>query len=725
MTAPVIASYSTDTTGGVTDTTVSLAKPSGLVADDLIIAIFCDEQANNNDCPDITSPDAYTRITHGNNSQDVQAAIYWRVATGDETWPLVIAGSSGDYAVGWCLRITGADTSTPIHKTGSWGGVGAQASSGTITQVTTTVDDCLAIAMIGRDGSDVTPCTFSGTGWSVYLSLEDPSNNANGVGADWGYKTVAEAGGSVDCGWSSSASDGWVGIQIAIAPGLDATLPMDELTLASSPQAIDAVPGPVIVVLNPSSPNALQLTGSPQTLTVDAPIPPVTIPMDELTLASSPQALSVLRNVLCDELTLAGSAETLSIDAPITIATDELTLASAPQIIDIDAPITIVLDELTLASSPEIISVLPGGVNVPTDELTLASSAEIIQVAPGEVQTPTDELTLASSAEILTIFISVAVPLDELTLASSIEDLSVDAPITIATNELTLAGSAPIITPVPGEIQVPTDELTLASSVEALIPFTTIPVDELTLASSPEILAVAPGEAIVPLDELTLASSPEDLSVLIPIILDELTLASSIEALTVDPGEVQVPLDELTLASSAVYVHTWLPIPMDGLTLASSAETLSIFITVSIPLDELTLASSAPTIAVAPGPVLVPTSELTLASTIEDLIVFSEVFIPIDELTLSGTCQTLSVIPGEAVILALELSLASTIVNVSAVAAAGFLPMATLVLVATPGLEAAWPHIDIKVVPLEGSRIETVELEGRRITSVTLSGSMS
>jgi len=234
-TVPIVESYSTDTTGGTTDTTVSLAMPSGLAAGDLILVIFIDEQSNTNDCPAITSPDAYTQITHGNNSADVQAAIYWRIATGSETWPLVIAGTTGDYAVGWALRISGVDTADPIHQTGSWAGVGATATSGNIPEVTTTVNNCLILAVHGFDGSDGNT-TFSGTGWSVDQTLEDPVDNTGGAYAVWGQKDLATAGGSVSCDWSTDVTaDGWVGIQIAITPN-----PNEAPTLSiSQPDGVD------------------------------------------------------------------------------------------------------------------------------------------------------------------------------------------------------------------------------------------------------------------------------------------------------------------------------------------------------------------------------------------------------------------------------------------------------------------------------------------------------
>jgi len=275
---PVVeAGYSTDTTAGATDTTVSLTKPTGLVAGDLILVIFCDEQANVNDCPAITSPDAYTQITHGDNIADVQASIYWRIATGLETWPLVISGNTGDYAVGWCLRISGVDTSTPIHKTGSWIGVGLTGTGCTLTQVTTEVAECLGIFLIGLDGADMTPTTITtGPGWSITNGLEDPVDSTAGAAADWGQKNITAAGGSADIvlDFAGTGTDGYVGIQLAIAPPSGPP----GITIASStnqPSSVvrgntDIVMGSVSIVRNVSSNTVTAVTLKENGGTIDA-----------------------------------------------------------------------------------------------------------------------------------------------------------------------------------------------------------------------------------------------------------------------------------------------------------------------------------------------------------------------------------------------------------------------------------------------------------------------
>lgn len=230
MAVPVIASSTSDTTGGTSNTSITLSAPSGLANGDLIVIIFADEQSNINDSPAVSG---YTQITHSNNSQDCQLSLYWRVRDGTETWPLTVAGVSGDYAVGWALRITGADTISPIHQTGSWVGVGSTTANLAVTGVTTTLDNCLILSASSRDGSDnTTPPTTSGTGWgaSPDAGLEDPSNNTGGAVGAYITKSLATAGASQTVTYAYGVADGAVGIQIAIVeiqPGISSISPAE------------------------------------------------------------------------------------------------------------------------------------------------------------------------------------------------------------------------------------------------------------------------------------------------------------------------------------------------------------------------------------------------------------------------------------------------------------------------------------------------------------------
>jgi len=219
MAVPVIESQTTDTTGGTESTsTLNFTSPSGLAANDLILVVAVSENSNTDDWNAVTG---YTRISAGDQANDVQPTMYWRIATGDSndgfSGGLDVTQSVAGYGVGWCLRISGTDTTTPIHKEGtvstdSW--VSADTNS-----VTTTIDDCLVFSVMGLDGSDNNIVKASGSYSTVTGGrLEDPTADAAGVEAMLNYIAVATAGASGNCSYTWDTTDGYVGFQIAIAP---------------------------------------------------------------------------------------------------------------------------------------------------------------------------------------------------------------------------------------------------------------------------------------------------------------------------------------------------------------------------------------------------------------------------------------------------------------------------------------------------------------------------
>ena len=218
------------------------------------------------------------------------------------------------------------------------------------------------------------------------------------------------------------------------------------------------------------------------------------------------------------------------------IAMDELTLASSPEALTpVGGAVVVPMNELTLAGSPEAFAVIPGGVIVAMAELSLVSSPEALTPIGGPVTVVMDELILASIIENVGVVPGgIAIGMQELLLAVSAETFNLAADRFIDMDSLTLVGSAETLTPVGGPVSVSMDELTLVGSAETLIPSKVVFMDELSLASSPEALAVVPGPVVIPMDELTLSSAPQFLSPLggpVTIVMDEVVLVGSAEFL--------------------------------------------------------------------------------------------------------------------------------------------------------------------------------------------------
>lgn len=357
--------------------------------------------------------------------------------------------------------------------------------------------------------------------------------------------------------------------------------------------------------------------------------------LDELTLASSPEGLSLSAgavSLLMDVLTLVSSVEAISIDIVVSILLDALTLSSSLEDLGDITPgaVSTLLDVLTLVSSLESLNVSAGSISQLLNTLTLISSLESSSVSPGIVSQLLDELTLASSLESLNISAgAISQLLDTLTLSSSVEQISVSAGILILLNALTLASSLESLNVTPGIVSLLLDTLTLISSTENIdiLAGIQIVLSALVLASSLESLNVVPGTMSVVLSALVLSGAVDTISIsegILSITLNTLSLASSLETSTITPGTISIVLDELTLtgaADSVTLVPGGVSILIDTVTLTSSAEPITINISYRIILQTLSLASAAEDITEVPGTISIPVDTLTLESTIEDVII--------------------------------------------------------------------------------------------------------
>lgn len=228
MAIPVIASSTTNTSTGTN--TVTLSQPSGTSAGNLLVIVVGNDYATDNTAvfDDTTyKPDnGFTLAAYGGDSVcDAQLAVYWKIATGSESWPVTVTGNTSSEGAAqdyWaiCLRITGAHATTPINVINT---VTKQASTQfhTIAEVTTTVDDCLAFFAITADGGDVNPIGITGTGWSKYGSDVQSGTSSVSVSGCVGTKDMASQGLTGDVTaevFDGTSSDGSANVQFAIAP---------------------------------------------------------------------------------------------------------------------------------------------------------------------------------------------------------------------------------------------------------------------------------------------------------------------------------------------------------------------------------------------------------------------------------------------------------------------------------------------------------------------------
>lgn len=212
--APVLESdWTVNDSGGAAVTSITLTKPAGVSNDDLLLLIVGNDESNVADWEPLAS---WNMIVDFNNAgADAALAVYWRVATGDasETDPAPTCTSNEAY--GWYIRVSGADTTTPIHITGTPAGV--VASPYTIGEVTTTADDCLVFYASAFDGGGAGSFSESGAGWAEVDEQYSGTAGTDACGV-WGTKTMSGQGATGDVSVTLGTTDGTSSVQFAVQP---------------------------------------------------------------------------------------------------------------------------------------------------------------------------------------------------------------------------------------------------------------------------------------------------------------------------------------------------------------------------------------------------------------------------------------------------------------------------------------------------------------------------
>ena len=195
-------------------TSVPFDQPSGSATGDLLMAICIDDDPGGSSSWNTKT--GWTReINIGNGTSDSKLAIYWRIQDGTESWPESFTAGTTRPRGGVMLRITGVDTSAPIHQIRS--SAATSTNSYSILGPTTSLDDCLILYGFAFDGADGAPFSVSGTGWSKFQEIIN-GIAANGCSGCMGQRDLATAGASGTATISCSVTDGCIGAQIAIAP---------------------------------------------------------------------------------------------------------------------------------------------------------------------------------------------------------------------------------------------------------------------------------------------------------------------------------------------------------------------------------------------------------------------------------------------------------------------------------------------------------------------------
>lgn len=191
---------------------VSVPAPGGVAAGDVLLAIV-NQYATS--ITSITPPSGWTAVdtmqTFSTNNSAVQA--FYKVATANEPASYTFTGNGTNLfeVAAIVLAYENADNTTPINAYAYNSG---QATSATAASISTTVNNCLIVTLLGVDSSTNINSFTSASGWAVESSTT--VSNAQAVVVAETQATSGSAGGE-NIAWDSTLHN-WGGWTLSLAP---------------------------------------------------------------------------------------------------------------------------------------------------------------------------------------------------------------------------------------------------------------------------------------------------------------------------------------------------------------------------------------------------------------------------------------------------------------------------------------------------------------------------
>lgn len=218
------------TNGKATTASVSIARPTALRVGDLVVLVVATEGLASG----IVAPVGFTPIV-GELTQGaaVNLRAWYKFATHAEPATYAITFGAADDSIYNMFLVRGVSPFDVVDVVDS-----AQGSAGLPLAepgVTTTVDNCLAVAVLACDGSP--RVLVQPTGWTLLKSEDGP---AGSIAAGIAVKTIATAGASGGANWTAtdSSADDYIALTFTIKPGVmsrgDAILYCPQVLLAKT-----------------------------------------------------------------------------------------------------------------------------------------------------------------------------------------------------------------------------------------------------------------------------------------------------------------------------------------------------------------------------------------------------------------------------------------------------------------------------------------------------------
>lgn len=217
---PTVENHTTADSGGATQTSLTIPEPTGIVANEVLVAIGMSDTdgADGNNLS--TTETGWTKIAEvGSGDSDCAVAAWYKVAAGSDG-SFTFDCTDSDELIGWYLRISNVDTSDPTGGTSSqlWASFLSLPMKTTASPfVGTELETAMVICALATDGSDaVTDGGTTLTDGSAHgqdfeeVSRLDPEQGGNDVGGIVGFFIEHDpsnpAGGSLS--YTTTTGDG-------------------------------------------------------------------------------------------------------------------------------------------------------------------------------------------------------------------------------------------------------------------------------------------------------------------------------------------------------------------------------------------------------------------------------------------------------------------------------------------------------------------------------------
>lgn len=207
---PTFVAQSSAVSGDASPTSLTIATPSGVTTNDLLIAMIAHDGGGA-----ISTPSGWTAVDEGANGTDVRLGVFYRFVTAGEPASHTFSWSGGEEAVGGIVAYRGADLTTPIDVSGSATG---NDSSPTAPSVNTTVANTRVVRIFGADDDDIE----GGSGPSSHtlrfgglLESSDSGGSASGGLAD---TLQSGTGATGTAAFTLNAAEQWRAVTLAIRP---------------------------------------------------------------------------------------------------------------------------------------------------------------------------------------------------------------------------------------------------------------------------------------------------------------------------------------------------------------------------------------------------------------------------------------------------------------------------------------------------------------------------